>query len=94
MGVRADRPAELSDPNSLLRLGQPLFRPPEFVKHQGELQSKSDRLGVNAVASPDHWSHFEALRLGCDRCSQSGQPLSQDSARLRELNGEGGVEHV
>src|SRR3954462_15833629 len=71
MGVGANRSAEFSHPNPFLCLRQPLFGAPEFVKHQGELQSKRDRLGVNAMAAPDHGSHLEALRLGRDHLPQS-----------------------
>jgi hypothetical protein len=37
--------------------------PPEFVEHERQFQTKRDRLGVNAVAAPDHRRHFESARL-------------------------------
>jgi hypothetical protein len=39
MGMRAHRPAEFPNPDPFLGLRQPLFRPSEFVKHQGHLEA-------------------------------------------------------
>ncbi len=73
-----DRSAQLPDADAFLRLRQSFLRPPEFVEHQRQLQSERDRLGVNAVAAPNHRRHFESARLRGDRRPQSRPNLSPE----------------
>ena len=63
MSMRTDRTTDLADADAVAGLGKAFFRAPEFVEHERQFQTKRDRLGVNAVAAPDHRRHFESARL-------------------------------
>ena len=73
MRMGSNRAAQFSHANTLARLCEAFFGAPEFVEHQGELQTKRDRLGMNAVTSSDHGRPFIFARLFADDFSQCGQ---------------------
>ena len=62
--------AQFSYANALAGLREAFFGPSEFVEHEGELQTERDRLGVNAMASPDHRRLFIFARLFRDHLPQ------------------------
>src|SRR5438105_13407406 len=66
MGMGTDRAADLTYANALACLDKALFCAPEFVEHERKLQTKCDRLGVNAMATPNHRRHLESPRLFSD----------------------------
>ena len=80
MRVRPDGAAQFADANALQRLHQPLFGAAEFVEHEREFQPEGDRLGVNAVAAPDHRRHLVTPRLVADHAPQFADVLR---ARIR-----------
>src|SRR5450432_757126 len=70
MRMGPDGAAQFPDAHALPCLHQPLFGAAEFVEHEGELQPEGDRLGVNAVAAPNHRRHLVTPRLVANRAPQ------------------------
>ena len=67
--MSSHRAAQFSYANTLARLTQAFFSASEFIKHQRELQTKRDRLSMNAVAAPDHGRLLVFTRLFADNFS-------------------------
>ena len=90
----SDRAAQFSNANALTRLRESLFRAAEFIEHQRQLYSKGDRLGVNPVTAPDHWSFFVAARLFANCFSQCRQIVGENLRRLSHLHRKSGIENI
>ena len=94
VGVGADRTAQLTHRDAFAGLAQAFLGAAELVVHQRELEAEGDRLGMDAVAAPDHRGVLERPRpFGHDR-AQRRQVLQQEIAGRRHLHGQGGVEDV
>ena len=95
MRVRADRAADLSHANALPRLREAFLSAAKFIEHQRQLQSKRDRLRMNAVAAPDHRRHFESPRLtrrsSCGVCFKSS---SKNADRFRQLHRQSRIQNI
>ena len=88
------RAAQFSHANTLPCLCEAFFGASEFVEHERELQTKRDRLGMNAVAASDHGRLFIFARLFANDFSQCPQIIRKNFGRLRHLNRERGIENI
>ena len=84
--MRANGPAQFANADTSECLQETFFGSGEFVEHERELQSESDRLGVNAMAPADHRRHFVTPRLVGHNAPQFADVLEQDLACLDELH--------
>ena len=73
----ANRAAQFAHANPRLHLLQPLQSPPKLVIHQRQLQPKSDRFGMNAMAAANHGSPFEFPRAPAHHLQQFPQVFQQ-----------------
>src|SRR5438552_3028746 len=94
MSARADRPGELAHRHRFADRLEPLAGAPELVVHQSHLEAKGDRLGVNAMTSPNHWSVPVLPGFGRNSLTQLFHVVNKNVRRLRHLKGKSGVNHV
>src|SRR5918996_662790 len=86
---RSCQRATFSNANALPRLAKTFFRATEFIEQKCKLQSKRDWFGMNAMAAPNHWGHFEPARLIGNGCAQCFKVFEDDRRRLRQLHRQG-----
>ena len=92
--MSTDRAAYLPDANTFAGLRETLFRAPEFVEHQRELQTERDWFRMHAMAPPNHRSHFEPPSLLTNCGPQRFRVIQKDVARFRQLHCERRVQNI
>ena len=94
MRMRADGAADLSHPDPLPHLPEPLTRARKFVEHRRQLQTKSNRFRMDSVAATNHRGKFVLDRPASDRLAQLLQIIQQDRAGRIHLHGQRRVQQV
>src|ERR1700741_1152929 len=82
MSMGPNGSAQFSHGNSLSSLTQSHLGTVEFVIHQGHLQPKSDRLGVDPMAPPNHGCILVFQRLTCSGLPHRFDVSEQNIARF------------
>src|SRR6201986_1019953 len=86
MSMGPNGSAQFSHGNRLSSLTQSHLGTVEFVIHQGHLQPKSDRLGMDPVAPPNHGRILVFQRLPRSGLPQRFDVREQNITRFYELN--------
>ena len=94
MGAGPNRAGKFANGHGFFGGFQPLQRAAKFVMHQGQIEPKGGRLGVNAVAAPNHRGELKFPRLGGNDLPERLDIRNQNVGRLRHLDGKGGIDDI
>ena len=94
MRAGAHRAGNLAHCHHGARAFQPLPRADKFIVHQGQLQAKGGRLGVDAVAAANAGRELEFVRAPLEDRQQRLDIRDQDIGALHHLHGVAGVAHI
>ena len=94
MCMGADRAAQFAHAQARLGVFQAVQGAAKFIPHQGQLQAKSDRLRMDAVAASDHGRALEFNGPAGDDFAQVAQILQDQVRSFLHLHRERRVQHV